>query len=707
MASRIPTYTTAPNPPLNPEPCDLWFNATTGYEFVWYDDGNTKQWVTTNTGKAAQVPVTTDPFYVPGTGRANSLASRFGHDLDARDFLPVGVSYASIVNGANNTDLKVGLQAAIDQAWTDAGNGLANRIVIPRGTWFVEPVGGGLRTPSTTTGFSRIGIQIVGEGPETILTQKRFAGTDVVDYSDPLIYVNQALLRIFGSNVTVDSLSFDGCINAIYMGQDPASGSGSEVSFCRLARLIIANCGTGIHQACSVGPAQGTKYNSIERTHIYQVQIGVHLREIAPVIANNNRQSFRDVRVARSRMGWWIENGGTNQFEACHCESNHALGNTPYPMPAGTPNGLSWAIALGADGTDNDFISCFLESNSGGAGDGGDLYNNGAQNRFVGGVINPAVSEFPVRPLRFSSYTTLWVPDQYHTLYTGAVPRTDIFQNAIPGVDYAERSHIFGSTPFSGPAGPGTPLPSNLAAVGLFVSAPSSSRQLGALSYGASATFSEIFGAKNRGATPDSLTVPNVNDVLLDVHGRAADGVSTYVKGAGLQIVALSAPSPTNAHSGFNILAVGAASVARVISAAFRAVASAVNYLQHTSNIAGGVPFTEALGTDTNIGWTVALKGAGAWILRMGGISGGNAIVVEGEALATSALRITPGNAANALRVGSSTGDMKLAPATGIVAFNQTFAAASVPANFTAANMLQIKDNAGTVYYIPCRTATW
>jgi len=51
--TRVPNYTISPIPPLDPQPCDLWFDNINGYEFVFYNDGSTQQWVITNAGAGA------------------------------------------------------------------------------------------------------------------------------------------------------------------------------------------------------------------------------------------------------------------------------------------------------------------------------------------------------------------------------------------------------------------------------------------------------------------------------------------------------------------------------------------------------------------------------------------------------------------------------------------------------------------------------
>jgi hypothetical protein len=46
-----PRSTTSPTPPATPIAGDFWYNSSTGYQFIWYDDGNTAQWVVTNPGR--------------------------------------------------------------------------------------------------------------------------------------------------------------------------------------------------------------------------------------------------------------------------------------------------------------------------------------------------------------------------------------------------------------------------------------------------------------------------------------------------------------------------------------------------------------------------------------------------------------------------------------------------------------------------------
>ena len=56
-SSRVPTCTIAPIPPDLPVASDLWWSTESGYLYIYYDDGNTIQWVIANPGKGgAQGP---------------------------------------------------------------------------------------------------------------------------------------------------------------------------------------------------------------------------------------------------------------------------------------------------------------------------------------------------------------------------------------------------------------------------------------------------------------------------------------------------------------------------------------------------------------------------------------------------------------------------------------------------------------------------
>jgi len=50
VLSAVPHLTTSPYPPTNPAINDLWYSTISGFLFLWYNDGNTIQWVVANPG---------------------------------------------------------------------------------------------------------------------------------------------------------------------------------------------------------------------------------------------------------------------------------------------------------------------------------------------------------------------------------------------------------------------------------------------------------------------------------------------------------------------------------------------------------------------------------------------------------------------------------------------------------------------------------
>lgn len=75
--SRTPTQTVSEVPPTSPAPVpgDLWWNTRSGQEFIYYDDGNTVQWVLANKGNGLAgdngddaFTRTTADFVVPAVG---------------------------------------------------------------------------------------------------------------------------------------------------------------------------------------------------------------------------------------------------------------------------------------------------------------------------------------------------------------------------------------------------------------------------------------------------------------------------------------------------------------------------------------------------------------------------------------------------------------------------------------------------------------
>lgn len=53
VTNPTPKITTAPVPPSAPNACDLWWDSVTGYFFIYYNDGNSSQWVVTDPGRSS------------------------------------------------------------------------------------------------------------------------------------------------------------------------------------------------------------------------------------------------------------------------------------------------------------------------------------------------------------------------------------------------------------------------------------------------------------------------------------------------------------------------------------------------------------------------------------------------------------------------------------------------------------------------------
>jgi hypothetical protein len=61
VTSGTPLCTSSPLAPDNPDPCDLWYHTESGIFFIYYDDGDTRQWVTTQPTKVGDIIVVTGP----------------------------------------------------------------------------------------------------------------------------------------------------------------------------------------------------------------------------------------------------------------------------------------------------------------------------------------------------------------------------------------------------------------------------------------------------------------------------------------------------------------------------------------------------------------------------------------------------------------------------------------------------------------------
>ena len=233
----------------------------------------------------------------------------------------------------------------------------ANKIYFPTGTYYSSI---SIKLKHTGSYYRKdTGQVFLGDGITSVCTRKS-TGTQGVEST----WSESSFFSCYGSYNEFHNLQFTECDIAIYFGQDP-DNIGLELShtsFNKMQNLLIQNCGTGILSACS----QGHYYNNYKSIHISQCQIAVyftvHSSWTLPLISNNNRNTFLDIRASRCQVGFWLSNGDTNSVYSFHCEGCGASPtNNIYSTPSGMPAGLtSAAFIIGAD--NNDFYGCFHEA---------------------------------------------------------------------------------------------------------------------------------------------------------------------------------------------------------------------------------------------------------------------------------------------------------------------------------------------------------
>ena len=155
VASTAPVVTTSDVPPSSPVSGDLWLDTNTTQMFAYYDDGSSSQWVTVTSGT-----LSTDSdavTYTPdGTGAvATTVEAKLRESVSVKDFGAVG-------DGV--TDDTTAIQAAIDYAGTFAisgGASQADKNLYNRCTVFIPS--GRYKVTSKIT-INSAGVHIKGAG---------------------------------------------------------------------------------------------------------------------------------------------------------------------------------------------------------------------------------------------------------------------------------------------------------------------------------------------------------------------------------------------------------------------------------------------------------------------------------------------------------------------------------------------------------------
>lgn len=195
--------------------------------------------------------------------------------------------------------------------------------------------------------------------------------------------------------------------------------------------MEIRRCGTGVIMSA----AYGNHYNDISNIHFIENQIDCEMRsgkyDLAPNLANNNRNYFTNIRSNRSIVGLWCSSGDTNRFMCWDGEGCGASPvNNPYPIPVGLPK-LSGGVTqitnavhvFDGKGQLNKLINCQMEACD------IELYNNHYRNNFINCGYHEAVENGTQvynlqEPGVFISHNTFFTPSfsQLNNLNVNAFP---------------------------------------------------------------------------------------------------------------------------------------------------------------------------------------------------------------------------------------------------------------------------------------------
>jgi hypothetical protein len=245
--------------------------------------------------------------------------------------------------GDGLTDDYQALQDCLDYAYQHNMN-----VKVPAGIYYVsQPI----HTRNEKTSFnSANGIKFSGSGKETVLTRKHTTSTGAT-YSNKTTLANEAVFAIHNNNDIFEEFSINDAKVGFFIGQDVRDitndiNTSSQTHFNRFSKIWMEHVGTGI----LFKTGYGAYYNTFEKIHITNAQIGVHFStpfDESMLGSVPNRNSLKDVRIGRSWVGILGSVGDTNTLDTVTYEGIEN-GASPFVAPSTSllPDGIPTALYL-------------------------------------------------------------------------------------------------------------------------------------------------------------------------------------------------------------------------------------------------------------------------------------------------------------------------------------------------------------------------
>ncbi|EPK7240636.1 hypothetical protein JH094_001919 [Acinetobacter baumannii] len=280
--------------------------------------------------------------------------------------------YASLAAIKLDYPFVTSLDQSIDWAATQKAVLTGTNTYAPQGTYVLSDT---VHTPHSGSSF-RVdsGRKIYGDGCLTFFTRNQIA----VASNDDDLNNNEACFSVHGSYFYIEYMAIINSKIGIYYGQDLTKTELSNCYKSAIRNVEIRNTSIGLLMSSS----GGNHYNIFDNIHFIQCQIDCLIRKGAhdpATSANNNRNTFSNIRSARSYVGFWNKHGDTNTLLQWHGEGVTASpSNNPYPPPPDVANSLTCCVFI-IEGTSqlNRLAFCHCEDCD------VELFNNSFANSFV------------------------------------------------------------------------------------------------------------------------------------------------------------------------------------------------------------------------------------------------------------------------------------------------------------------------------------